>query len=64
MDSKRPEKFLETNKTLYIKFLKSKSSEDELVKTNYKSIFKELRKKSKESCYSNLLEKHKVSTTQ
>ena len=51
------------NETLYIIFIQSNSSEDELISTNY-NIFKKLRKKSKENCNSNLLEKHKDNATQ
>ena len=44
---------------LYIKFLKSKNPEDELIYKNYKNLFEKLMEKSKQNYCSNLLEKHK-----
>ena len=44
---------------LYIKFLKSKNPEDELIYKNYKNLFEKLREKSKQNYCSKLLEKHK-----
>ena len=49
---------------LYIKFFKSKNPEDELIYKNYKNLFEKLRKKSRQSYYSNLLEKHKDNVKQ
>ena len=49
---------------LYIKFLKSKNPEDELIYKNYKNLFEKLRKKFKQIYYSNLLEKHKDNAKQ
>ena len=57
---------------LYIKFLKSKNAEDELIHKNYKNLsyenyknlFEKLRKQSKQNHYSNLLEKHKANEKQ
>ena len=42
---------------LYIKFLKSKNIEDELIYKNYKNLFEKLSKKSKQNYCSNLLAK-------
>ena len=44
---------------LYIKFIKSKNSEDELIYKNYKNLSKSFGKKIKKNYFSNLLEKHK-----
>ena len=48
---------------LYIKFLKSKNPEDQLIYKSYKNLFKKLRKKSKQNYYSNLLEKQRQRKT-
>ena len=57
--SKAMKKFSKQKQKLYIKFLKSKNPEDELICKNYKTLFEKLRKNSKQKYYSNLLEKHK-----
>ena len=49
---------------LYIKFLKRKNPEDELIYKSYKNLFEKPRKKSKQNYYSNLLEKHKDNAKQ
>ena len=49
---------------LYIKFIKSKNPEDELIYKNYKNLFEKLRKKSQQNYYSKLLEKHKDNAKQ
>ena len=49
---------------VYIKFLKNKNLEDELICKTYKNRFEKIRKKSKQNYYSNLLEKHKDNTKQ
>ena len=56
--SKAMKKFSKQKQKLYIKFLKSKNPEDELIYKNYKTLFEKLRKNSKQKYYSNLLEKH------
>ena len=45
---------------LYIKFLKTKTLEDEFKYKTYKSLFEKLRKKAKITYYSKLLHKHKT----
>ena len=62
--SKAMKKFSKQKQKLYIKFLKSKNPEDELIYKNYKNLFEKLRKKSKQNYYSNLLEKHKDNAKQ
>ena len=52
-------KFSKQKQKLYLKFLKSKNPEDELIYKNYKKLFEKLRKKSKQNYYLNLLEKYK-----
>ena len=52
-------KFSKQKQKLYLKFLKSKNPEDELIYKNYKKLFQKLRKKSKQNYYLNLLEKYK-----
>ena len=49
-----------TKQMLYIKFLKTKTLEDESKYKIYKSLFEKLRKKPKTSCYSKLLSKYKT----
>ena len=44
---------------LYIKFLKTKTLEDEFKYKTYTSLFEKLRKKDKITCYSKLLHKYK-----
>ena len=48
----------------YIKFLKSKNPENELIYKNYKKLFENLRKKFKQNYYLDLLEKHKDNVKQ
>ena len=62
--SKTMRKSSKQKQKLYIKFLKSKNPEDELIYKNYKNLFEKLRKKSKQNYYSNLLEKHKDNAKQ
>ena len=62
--SKDMRKSSKQKQKLYIKFLKSKNPEDELIYKNYKNLFEKLRKKSKQNYYSNLLEKHKDNAKQ
>ena len=62
--SKAMRKSSKQKQKLYIKFLKSKNPEDELIYKNYKNLFEKLRKKSKQNYYSNLLEKHKDNAKQ
>ena len=50
----------QTKKDLYIKFLKSKNPEIELICKNCKNLFEKLIKKCKQSYYFNLLGKHKT----
>ena len=57
--SKAMRKSSKQKQKLYIKFLKSKNPEDELIYKNYKNLFEKLRKKSKQNYYLSLLEKHK-----
>ena len=64
MDVERYKKILKTKIKLYIKFVKSKNPEDELIYKNYKNLFEKLRKKSKQNYYSYLLEKHKDNAKQ
>ena len=52
-------KFSKTKQRLYIKFLKTKTLQDESKYKNYKSLFEKLRKKAKIVYYSKLLHKHK-----
>ena len=59
MDVEGHEKIFKTRKKLYMKFLKTKNSEDELICKNYKQFFEKLRKKFKQNHYWNLSEKHK-----
>ena len=51
--SKRLEKFSKKKQKLYIKFLKTKTLEDEFKYKNCKSIFEKLRKKLKEDIIQN-----------
>ena len=64
MDVERYKKILKTKIKLYIKFVKSKNPEDELIYKNYKNLLEKLGKKSKQNYYSNLLEKHKDNAKQ
>ena len=57
--SKHLEKFSKKKQKLYIKFLKTKTFENEYKYKNYKSIFEKLRKKTKRRYYSTLLHKLK-----
>ena len=59
MDQQRFKKILK-DKTKIIKFLKTKTLEDESKYKNYKSIFEKLRKKAKKAYYSKLLHKYKT----
>ena len=49
---------------LHIRFLKSKNPENELTYKNYEILLEKARKKSKQNCYLNLLEKHKDNSKQ
>ena len=49
-----------TKQRFYIKFLKTKTLEDESKYKNYKSLFEKLRKKAKKACYSKLLYKYET----
>ena len=62
--SKAMIKSLKEKLKLYIKILKSKNSEDELIFKNQKSLFKKLRKEYKQNYCSNLLEKDKDTAKQ
>ena len=62
--SKTMRKSSKQKQKLYIKFLKSKNPEDELIYKNYKNLLEKLGKKSKQNYYSNLLEKHKDNAKQ
>ena len=57
--SKNMRKSSKQKQKFYIKFIKSKNPEDELIYKNYESLVEKLRKKSKQIYYSNLLEKRK-----
>ena len=58
--SKGLKKSSKTKQRLYIKFLKTKTLEDESKHKNYKSLFQKLRKKAKIANYSKLLHKYKT----
>ena len=58
--SKGLKKSSKTKQRLYIKFLKTKTLEDESKYKNYKSLFEKLRKKAKIAYYSKLLRKYKT----
>ena len=58
--SKGLKKSSNTKQRLYIKFLKTKTLEDESKYKNYKSLFEKLRKKAKKAYYSKLLHKYKT----
>ena len=58
--SKGLKKSSKKKQKLYIKFLKTKTLEDEFKYKTYKSIFKKLRKKAKITCCSKLLHKYKT----
>ena len=58
--SKGLKKSSKTKQRLYIKFLKTKTLEDESKYKNYKSLFEKLRKKAKIAYYSKLLHKYKT----
>ena len=62
--SKAMIKSLKEKLKIYIKILKSKNSEDELIFKNQKSLFKKLRKEYKQNYCSNLLEKDKDAAKQ
>ena len=62
--SKAMIKSLKEKLKLYIKILKSKNSEDELIFKNQKSLFKKLRKEYKQNYCSNLLGKDKDTAKQ
>ena len=49
--SKAMRKSSKQKQKLYIKFLKSKNPEDELIYKNYKTLFEKLRKNSKQNYY-------------
>ena len=57
--SKGLKKSLKPNQRLCIKFLKTKTIEDEFRCKNYKSLFEKLRKKAKIGYYSKLLHNYK-----
>ena len=59
MDVEGHEEIFKTKTKIYIKFLKSKNPENELMYKNYKNFFEKLKKKFQQNYYSNLLEKHK-----
>ena len=58
--SKGLKRSLKTKQRLYIKFLKTKTVEDESKYKDYKSLFEKLRKKVKIAYYSILLHKYKT----
>ena len=58
--SKGLKKSLKKKQKLYIKFLKTKTLEDEFKYKTYKSLFEKLRKKTKITYYSKLLHKYKT----
>ena len=58
--SKSLKKSSKTKQRLYIKFLKTKTLEDESKYNNYKSLFEKLRKKAKKTYYSKLLQNYKT----
>ena len=58
--SKGLKKSSKTKQRLYIKFLKTKTLEDESKYKNYKSLIEKLRKKAKKAYYSKLLHKYKT----
>ena len=58
--SKGLKKSSKTKQRLYIKFLKTKTLEDESKYKSYKSLFEKLRKKAKTAYYSKLLHKYKT----
>ena len=58
--SKDLKKSSKAKQRLCIKFLKTKTFKDESKYKNYKSLFKELRKKAKMTYYSKLLHKYKT----
>ena len=60
MDQQRSKISSKTKQRLYIKFLKTKTLEDESKYKNYKSLFEKLRKKAKIAYYSKLLHKYKT----
>ena len=62
--SKAMRKSLKQKQKLYIKFLKRKNPEDELIYKNYKNLFEKSRKKFKQNYYLNLSEKHKDNAKQ
>ena len=64
MDHQRSKEVLEEKQKLYIKFLKTKTLEDEFKYKTYKSLFKKLRKKAKLTNYSKLLHKYKTDSKQ
>ena len=58
--SKALKKSSKKKQKLYIKFLKTKTLEDEFKYKNYKSLFEKLRKKGKIAYYSKLLHKYRT----
>ena len=58
--SKDLKKSSKKKQRLYIKFLKTKTPEDEFNYKTYKSLFEKLRKKAKITYYSKLLHKYKT----
>ena len=58
--SKGLKKSSKTKQRLYIKFLKTKTLEDESKYKNYKNLFEKLRKKAKQAYYSKLLHNYKT----
>ena len=62
--SKGLKKSSKTKQRLYIKFLKTKTLEDESKYKNYKSLFEKLGKKAKIAFYSKLLHKYRTDSKQ
>ena len=60
MDQQRSKEILQEKQKLYIKFLKTKTLEEEFKYKTYKSLFKKLRKKAKITYYSKLLHKYEA----
>ena len=58
MDHQRSKEILQEKQKLYIKFLKTKTLEEEFKYKTYKSLFKKLREKAKITYYSKLLHKY------
>ena len=62
--SKGLKKSLKTKQRLYIKFLKTKTLEDEPKYKNYKSLFKKIRKKAKIASNSKFMRKYNTDSKQ